>query len=141
MDMDLPYSLRRHTSTIRSSNGCWTCRLRRKKCDERHPVCDACASLRVTCYYNQDKPEWMDGGVRQGEMAEQLKREIKEKSHRRHISGEGISAARAPIGHRTAPPAVYNATEQSPEASTTWLQRGPDLTLTGMDARESTAFR
>jgi hypothetical protein len=141
MDMDLPYSLRRHTSTIRSSNGCWTCRLRRKKCDERHPVCDACASLRVTCYYNQDKPEWMDGGVRQDEMAEQLKREIKEKSHRRHISGEGISAAKAPIGHRTAPPAVYNATEQSPEASTTWLQRGPDLTLTGMDARESTAFR
>lgn len=126
---------------MRSSNGCWTCRLRRKKCDERHPMCDACAALQITCYYSEDKPGWMDGGVRQDEMAEQLKREIKEKSHRRHIPSEGISVARSPIGDQTVLPAVYHATDQSPEAATNWLQGGPDFTFTGMDLRDSTTFR
>lgn len=68
---------------MRSSNGCWTCRLRRKKCDERHPVCDVCAALHITCHFGQDKPEWMDGGVRQEEMAEQLRLEVKEKAQQR----------------------------------------------------------
>ncbi|KAH8675381.1 fungal-specific transcription factor domain-containing protein [Xylariales sp. PMI_506] len=39
--------------------------------------------LNITCHYEQDKPEWMDGGVKQEEMAEQLKREVKEKAQRR----------------------------------------------------------
>jgi hypothetical protein len=83
MDMDLPHGPP-HSSTIRTSNGCWTCRLRRKKCDKNQPVCDACAALHITCHYDQDKPPWMDGGVRQEEMAERLKREVKEKAHHRH---------------------------------------------------------
>ena len=29
----------------RSRLGCWTCRLRRKKCDERRPACANCDSL------------------------------------------------------------------------------------------------
>lgn len=80
--MDSPFGPRQ-TSTIRSFNGCWTCRLRRKKCDEKHPVCDACATLLITCHYAEEKPKWMDGGVRQEETAERLKREIKDKAHRR----------------------------------------------------------
>ncbi|KAL3446475.1 fungal-specific transcription factor domain-containing protein [Aspergillus insuetus] len=40
----------------RSRNGCYTCRLRRKKCDESHPSCGACASLNVSCEYR--KPSW-----------------------------------------------------------------------------------
>lgn len=92
MDLDL---LRNppHGSTVRSFSGCWTCRLRRKKCAGKHPVCDICAALHITCHYGQDKPEWMDGGARQEEMAERLKREVKETAHRRrgeravHISG------------------------------------------------------
>lgn len=70
-------------SIPRSFNGCWTCRLRRKKCDEKHPICDVCAALHITCHYDPDKPEWMDGGVRQGEMAERIKREVKTTAHRR----------------------------------------------------------
>ncbi|KIW10489.1 hypothetical protein PV08_11453 [Exophiala spinifera] len=53
-------------SAKRSFNGCWTCRLRRKKCDE-----------------NPDKPEWMDGGLRQTKMAQQIKREVKDNAHLR----------------------------------------------------------
>ncbi|KAL4761475.1 Zn(II)2Cys6 transcription factor [Aspergillus foveolatus] len=40
----------------RSRNGCYTCRLRRKKCDETHPNCVACTSLGVSCEYR--KPSW-----------------------------------------------------------------------------------
>lgn len=55
-----------HLNTMRSSSGCWTCKLRRKKCDEYHPVCHACEALSATCHNDQDnKPEWMDNGLKQ----------------------------------------------------------------------------
>ncbi|KAI0423394.1 fungal-specific transcription factor domain-containing protein [Xylaria sp. FL1042] len=75
--------MRTTMSVYRSSNGCWTCRLRRKKCDEQHPVCDGCGALNLTCYYGHERPAWMDGGVRQEEMAELLRRKVKERGHRR----------------------------------------------------------
>lgn len=33
----------------RSRTGCWTCRARRKKCDETRPVCRTCAGLDIAC--------------------------------------------------------------------------------------------
>ncbi|KAJ4353771.1 uncharacterized protein N0V89_005501 [Didymosphaeria variabile] len=40
--------------------------------------------LLITCHYEKCKPEWMDGSTRQEEMAERIKREVKEKApHRR----------------------------------------------------------
>ena len=95
---------------MRSFSGCWTCRLRRKKCDENHPLCDACAALHITCYYDQDKPEWMDGGVRQKEITERLKREVRGKAHRhrgqRAVRGSGdcVPGAEAPTGKPVAQP-------------------------------------
>jgi hypothetical protein len=132
--MDLPHGPR-HNSTIRSSNGCWTCRLRRKKCDEKRPVCDTCAALHITCHYNQDKPEWMDGGVRQEEMAERLKREVKEKTHRRRGERAGATTVELIV------PDIHNdGMEPCPEPSTIPSQRGADCALTGKDARKSIPF-
>ncbi|KAK9244391.1 fungal-specific transcription factor domain-containing protein [Lipomyces tetrasporus] len=151
MHMDSPYGPR-HSSTIRTSDGCWTCRLRRKKCDGRHPVCDACTALHITCHHDQDKPEWMDGGVRQEEMAERIKREVKEKAHRRrgeravHIPGDRVSGElivlpqRLPRDLATPPDVPNDGMEPCPEASTIWLQRGADCTLTSKDARKGIAF-
>ncbi|KAF2014972.1 hypothetical protein BU24DRAFT_423891 [Aaosphaeria arxii CBS 175.79] len=68
---------------MRSFTGCWTCRLRRKKCDERQPVCDGCSSLQITCHYGSDKPEWMDGGARQEQMVASIKREVRDQAYRR----------------------------------------------------------
>ena len=45
----------------RSSSGCWTCRLRRKKCDESRPRCSSCNSLQISCFGYGPKPDWMDG--------------------------------------------------------------------------------
>jgi hypothetical protein len=62
----------------RSRGACWTCRLRRKKCDEKFPVCSACTSLAVPCYGYDPKPAWADGGVRQKAKAEELQIIIRE---------------------------------------------------------------
>ena len=165
MDTALPNGLR-HSSTTRSFNGCWTCRLRRKKCGEQHPVCDACASLYITCHYNPDKPDWMDGGVRQEEMAEELKREVKEKAHRRrgeraaHSFGDRAFLAEATTGEYVvlshtlpedpatlrsvlfegAPDLHTDGMVPYPESSTVKLQRGADCTLTSKGARQNIAF-
>ncbi|OHE92905.1 hypothetical protein CORC01_11772 [Colletotrichum orchidophilum] len=71
------------SAKIRSSEGCWTCRLRRKKCDEARPVCEGCAQLEINCFYSETKPDWMDGGERQKEMADQLKKQVKIQANNR----------------------------------------------------------
>ena len=53
----------------RSTQGCWTCRLRKKKCDENHPSCARCTSLRIICDGYGPKPHWMDRGDMQREQA------------------------------------------------------------------------
>ncbi|KAF5008519.1 hypothetical protein FDECE_5219 [Fusarium decemcellulare] len=71
------------SAKVRSNAGCWTCRLRRKKCDEKRPVCDACGVLEITCHYDEDKPEWMDGGPKQKAMAEKIKAQVKKQASQR----------------------------------------------------------
>lgn len=44
---------------IRSNRGCWTCRIRKKKCDELQPGCSRCADVNVECRYGP-KPKWID---------------------------------------------------------------------------------
>ncbi|KAI0192574.1 fungal-specific transcription factor domain-containing protein [Xylaria flabelliformis] len=108
---------------IRSFNGCWTCRLRRKKCDERRPVCEICASLHITCHFGQEKPEWMDGGARQEQMAARFKQEVKDNAHRRReertdMSGDSIST--------TAGIAPRDGTSTEPDSGLSTIQRTPD---------------
>ncbi|QPC75257.1 hypothetical protein HYE68_006009 [Fusarium pseudograminearum] len=71
------------SSKVRSNAGCWTCRLRRKKCDEKRPVCDSCSALEITCYFNDEKPEWMDGAEQQKAMAEKIKAQVKKQASQR----------------------------------------------------------
>ena len=85
-------------SKPRSSEGCWTCRLRRKKCDEARPLCNACATLEIDCLYDEQKPEWMDGGEKQKARVEWLKLEVKRKATQRrerrylHILENGMES-------------------------------------------------
>lgn len=37
------------SGVTRTRTGCWTCRARRKKCDESRPSCLACLSLNLQC--------------------------------------------------------------------------------------------
>ncbi|ORY57756.1 fungal-specific transcription factor domain-containing protein [Pseudomassariella vexata] len=70
---------------MRSSQGCWTCRLRHKKCDKRRGVggCGVCKALEITCYFRNEKPDWMDGGPREKQMADDLKTMVKAKANQR----------------------------------------------------------
>lgn len=43
----------------RSRNGCWICRLRKKKCSEEKPHCYNCQRLNLDCFYNTDKPDFI----------------------------------------------------------------------------------
>lgn len=68
-------------SGARSTKGCHTCRVRKKKCDEQHPVCFSCTSRGLVCYGYGPKPEWMDGGDREAEMTKGI-RKMAERNYR-----------------------------------------------------------
>lgn len=56
--------------------GCYTCRLRRKKCDEAHPSCRACNNLCVKCEY--DRPDWWSSSEQRKIHKERIKIKIKQ---------------------------------------------------------------
>ncbi|KAJ1306037.1 hypothetical protein OPQ81_010750 [Rhizoctonia solani] len=66
---------------LRSKEGCLTCRIRGKKCDQgklteedtQHPGCAACRRLRIECLgYARNRPEWL-----KGPQVDEFKRTIK----------------------------------------------------------------
>ncbi|THW05743.1 hypothetical protein D6D26_01966 [Aureobasidium pullulans] len=59
----------------RSRTGCYTCRLRRKKCDEGKPGCKACTHLGVQCVYK--RPMWWSNTAKRAEQKELVKDRIK----------------------------------------------------------------
>lgn len=63
--------------------GCWTCRLRRKKCDGGKPECRNCITLEIVCHCGSIKPAWLDGGTHQKEMTERIKAQIKRRAETR----------------------------------------------------------
>ncbi|KAE8449505.1 hypothetical protein EG329_008114 [Mollisiaceae sp. DMI_Dod_QoI] len=46
-------------ATSRSGTGCWTCRLRKKKCDDARPVCGPCEFRNITCHGFGLKPDFL----------------------------------------------------------------------------------
>ncbi|EHK21429.1 uncharacterized protein TRIVIDRAFT_152535 [Trichoderma virens Gv29-8] len=44
----------------RSKRGCWTCRIRHRKCDEGHPFCKECDNRNIHCHGYGPRPEWLD---------------------------------------------------------------------------------
>ncbi|KAF1359035.1 hypothetical protein EJ07DRAFT_122398, partial [Lizonia empirigonia] len=81
----------------RSNNGCWTCRLRRKKCDEIRPFCSPCMSLDLECHGYGPRPVWMDNGILQKAQAARLKRLVSQgistKGRRHQLSTSQLSLA------------------------------------------------
>ncbi|KJZ73679.1 Transcriptional regulatory protein pro-1 [Hirsutella minnesotensis 3608] len=61
----------------RSRTGCFTCRLRRKKCDEGTPMCTACRHLGLQCEYK--RPMWWGNNDARRQHKEDIKNIIKRK--------------------------------------------------------------
>ncbi|KAL9111490.1 MAG: hypothetical protein Q9227_004168 [Pyrenula ochraceoflavens] len=55
--------------------GCFTCRLRRKKCDEGKPKCKACRHLGLSCEYK--RPMWWSNAEMRKQQKEIIKNSIK----------------------------------------------------------------
>ncbi|KAF7714799.1 Transcription factor NosA-like protein [Penicillium ucsense] len=80
----------------RSRSGCFTCRLRRKKCDEGHPSCKACTNLSLKCEYK--RPMWWASAEQRRMQKERVKNKIKQtKMVERRGSGQGPSPASPPL--------------------------------------------
>ncbi|CZR52537.1 uncharacterized protein PAC_02414 [Phialocephala subalpina] len=77
----------------RSRSGCWTCRLRRKKCDERRPGCETCEKLGISCHGYGSRPEWMDSGEGEKAKSAEVRRDIKNSTRRDAGSVASQSAA------------------------------------------------
>ena len=76
----------------RSTHGCWTCRLRKKKCDETHPSCLRCTALQIACDGYGPRPYWMDRGELQREQARYMTQVIAQfKSTMRDNGAAGTS--------------------------------------------------
>lgn len=65
--------MRAQTPPQRTKSGCWTCRLRRKKCNEGGPPCDNCHARSIHCHGYGPKPAWKDRGALEKEEARRLK--------------------------------------------------------------------
>ena len=76
--------------------GCWTCRLRRKKCPEELSVCSRCINLKVTCYGYGPRPDWMNGGPAEKEKLKEIQKVVKRTtdSQRRPRALQALSQAR-----------------------------------------------
>ncbi|KAL2061459.1 hypothetical protein VTL71DRAFT_6836 [Oculimacula yallundae] len=120
---------------LRSSTGCWTCRLRRKKCDETRPVCDRCSRLQLTCEGYIDRPYWMDGGVLEKIRAEQTKQEVRNR--------KGITSSKDLTYSQDAPAngelAIPSSARKDSDASVrdSTGQTHPDFEMSGPVALDS----
>lgn len=69
---------RRRAQLPRSKNGCWTCRCRRKKCDEKKPSCGVCESLGLQCAgYSEERPSFMVDKQASADYRAQISKQIK----------------------------------------------------------------
>ncbi|KAK3366742.1 fungal-specific transcription factor domain-containing protein [Lasiosphaeria ovina] len=122
-----------HDGAAKNAEGCWTCRLRRKKCDRHGPVCRVCSALLITCHYTLEKPEWVDGGERQREMAEQLRQEVRDKAPYRR----SLAYTKAIVHDESMPYATVPLGLPLPEASPKALDAANPLTRPHRDALET----
>ncbi|KEQ69600.1 hypothetical protein M436DRAFT_55574 [Aureobasidium namibiae CBS 147.97] len=73
----------RRTLTRHKSGCCWTCTLRRKKCDGEKPACFACKSRNITCHGFGNRPEWLDSEDRKRVELKKIKDAVKLNRKRR----------------------------------------------------------
>lgn len=72
-----------NATTRQQSICCWTCKLRRKKCDATKPTCRACESRDIPCYGFGDRPEWMNGGEEERAELNKIKDAVKKNNKRK----------------------------------------------------------
>lgn len=80
----------------RSRSGCFTCRLRRKKCDEGKGQCKACKHLGLKCEYK--RPMWWSNNEQRKQQKENIKNKIKRTKLSEKTTQMGSTGADTPPG-------------------------------------------
>lgn len=75
-----------------SRGGCWTCRIRHKKCDEARPECHECKSRTITCHGYGQKPHWIDNSAELHLEISRIKSIVKHNFRRNKRSQHGRTA-------------------------------------------------
>ncbi|KAH7309054.1 fungal-specific transcription factor domain-containing protein [Stachybotrys elegans] len=82
---------------LRSKHGCWTCRLRKKKCDEERPCCKACKSLTITCHGYGPRPSWMSNADEREAIQDEIRSVVKDTAKRKRTQQPASSTPMRPI--------------------------------------------
>ncbi|CCH41339.1 Lysine biosynthesis regulatory protein [Wickerhamomyces ciferrii] len=76
---------KRNYTTDKSSNGCYICRVRHKKCDEERPICKNCSIYELDCEFpginQQNKPIYLTDKNAKNVKLEQIKQKTQQKFH------------------------------------------------------------
>jgi C6 transcription factor Pro1 len=114
----------------KSKQSCWTCRLRRKKCDQGRPQCSTCESLSITCYGYGAKPDWMDNSDREKAVTNGLKQTVKHTSRlgRKATRTSHFPTQRKPIIRLAPKPSpIHNSTPTPPSDHRSSQEDGVDI--------------
>ncbi|KII85128.1 hypothetical protein PLICRDRAFT_45259 [Plicaturopsis crispa FD-325 SS-3] len=115
---------------VRAKSGCYTCRIRRKKCDEKqndNGHCETCVRLRLECLgFGSKRPEWL----RDNHIVLELREKIKG-----HLASQGMIKGHSGSGPRSNGPETellvlrddYSSSVSPP--TTPDSGRGPTLSM------------
>lgn len=70
------------SAMVSAPSGCWTCKLRHRKCDLRTPACRECSARSITCHGYGPKPQWMDGAAAERLELRRIKKAVKQHTQR-----------------------------------------------------------
>ncbi|CCF41413.1 PRO1A C6 Zink-finger protein [Colletotrichum higginsianum] len=113
----------------RLKSGCWTCRLRRKKCEEGGPPCLTCVNRQIHCHGYGPKPEWKDKGEKERQEAIRLRIRSSRSSA---VSAEAFKATPSTASSSPAPATeddvhlTSHAADDAPRTSTPQENRSND---------------
>ncbi|KAE8380877.1 fungal-specific transcription factor domain-containing protein [Aspergillus bertholletiae] len=80
--------------TQRCKTGCWTCRLRRKKCNEDGQPCSNCEARGIFCHGYGPRPSWKDRGEKERQEAKRL--QLQTRARGRRVGTTPVSEGRRP---------------------------------------------
>ncbi|WAO93590.1 Zn(2)-C6 fungal-type domain-containing protein [Fusarium falciforme] len=116
----------------RGRRGCWTCRIRHRKCDEQVPDCKECTDRHIECHgYDLDAPEWMADEALLQEELQRIKAAVKENFRRvkrvqnrrlAQATAQAAQASRAGAAARLKDDAVVASTSDSQARNTTFRE-------------------
>lgn len=99
------------TSTNASIIGCFTCRLRRKKCDEGKGQCKACKHLGLKCEYK--RPAWWTNNDQRKQQKENIKNIIKRTKISEKSAAQMGADTPPGLSHSLPTSATYSATPRT----------------------------